>query len=138
MDRARHERRYGLEILNEVGPGADPDELAFDPDLYDKLFKGTSYIDITTFNVWSREHKVAPVTMILRENYSSILTFATFLAGFQFVGLQFGGDGGDEPSQVLQWSSFLLVMGLIMSALSACCCVAVVEYLRFLEHEPPK
>ncbi len=27
MDRARHEQRYGLEILNEVGPGADPDEL---------------------------------------------------------------------------------------------------------------
>ncbi|KAG2434794.1 hypothetical protein HXX76_007679 [Chlamydomonas incerta] len=141
-DKERHReqtRQYELSILNEVGPGADPDQLEFDPDLYDKLFKGTSYIDIITFNTWSREHKVSPVTVILRENYSSILTFATFLAGFQFVGLQFGGDGGgEEPNPVLEWSSFLLVMGLILSALSACCCVAVVEYLRFLEHEPPK
>lgn len=105
---------------------------ALKKELYEGIrLGGKSYMDIIIFNL-SLDGRLNETPQVIMENYSTILNFSTFLAGFEFVAVSFGSE---DSSDAAQTAALLLYMGFYLSSFSAVGCMLIIEFLRFAIEE---
>ena len=112
-----------------------------DNDIKNLICSGRTYFDILIYNSYNKDsqeidrNKLNTALDDLITTYSDLLSFATSLSGYQFVGLILEKNLALTESLDMKLAYFLLSVGFLISMFCILICFITIKYLRGIREE---